>query len=470
MSISIIEIFKATRLTKGGRLMEATRLIQRALGLVGAQKAAVGDASPQSGSAPHATPHPTPRSAAGAPDGAQDVSDVPFRETLKQPPANQPTFGAPVDSPVDSPVDTPVDLPVMPRPEPMLKENTDAPTPADAPAVEAPAAEPTPRPAPAPKPRAASFAELSFRSGDTPYAYRLYVPGFDGAEAAVTDAASPALLPLVVLLHGCKQDAADFALGTGMNALAESEKYLVLYPEQSSTANSMRCWNWFDAAHQSRDSGEPKMIAALIRQVITTHGADPSRIYIAGLSAGGAMAAIMAGLYPELFAAVGVHSGLPPGAATDVISAFSAMRRGARKSRPRAGSADAANDASADENDAFVMPTIVFHGSADKTVNPDNGEQITQAALAAIKGAGVTLKKVEQIEDSPGSTSGRRDTTRTIYRAADGKPFVEHWAIGSGPHAWSGGDAAGSFTDPHGPSASQAMVEFFLQHRRAEGG
>ena len=451
--MSISEIFKATQLTKGGRLMEATRVIQQALGLVGAQKAAVAEAAPQS-----ATPPTAPRNPVSASGGEQDVSDVPFRETLKKPPANEPTFGAPTEAPTTAPV--------TPPPAPVMKENTDAPPAADAPAVEAPAApaaEPTPRSAPAPKPRAASFAELSFRSGDMPYAYRLYVPGFDGTEAADTDAGSPALLPLVVLLHGCKQDAADFALGTGMNALAEAEKYLVLYPEQSSTANSMRCWNWFDAAHQSRDSGEPKMIAALIRKVIKTHGADPSRVYIAGLSAGGAMAAIMAGLYPELFAAVGVHSGLPPGAATDVISAFSAMRRGARKGRATAGSA---NDANASDDDAFVMPTIVFHGSADKTVNPDNGEQVTQAALAAIEGAGITLKKVEQSEDSPGASSGRRDTTRTIYRAADGKPFVEHWSIGSGPHAWSGGDAAGSFTDPHGPSASQAMVAFFLQHRR----
>ena len=207
------------------------------------------------------------------------------------------------------------------------------------------------------------------------------------------------------------------------------------------------------------------LFRSLIRQVIKTHGADPSRVYIAGLSAGGAMAAIMAGLYPEMFAAVGVHSGLPPGAATDVISAFSAMRRGASKGKA---AGDSANDEN-DENDAFVMPTIVFHGSADKTVNPDNGEQITEAALAALSSAGLKLKKVEQIEDSPGTSSGRRDTKRTIYRAADGKPFVEHWAIGSGPHAWSGGDAAGSFTDPHGPSASQAMADFFLQHRRAQG-
>ena len=455
--MSISEIFKATQLTKGGRLMEATRVIQRALGLVGAQKAPVAEAPPRPASAS--------RSAAGAPGGEKSVSDVPFRETLKQPPANEPAFRAPMDAP-----DT---APFTPQPAPVMKENTGAPTPSDTAAVDtpaAPAARLAPQPALAPKPRAASFAEFSFRSGDTPYAYRLYVPGFDGTDAAVTDAASPALLPLVVLLHGCKQDAADFALGTGMNELAEAEKCLVLYPEQSSNANSMRCWNWFDAAHQSRDSGEPKMIAALIRKVIKTHGADPSRVYIAGLSAGGAMAAIMAGLYPELFAAVGVHSGLPPGAATDVISAFSAMRRGAKRGKAAAGSANAANDANADENDAFVMPTIVFHGSADKTVNPDNGEQITQAALAAIKGAGMTLKKVEQSEDSPGAPSGRRDTTRTIYRAADGKPYIEHWAIGSGPHAWSGGDAAGSFTDPHGPSASQAMVEFFLQHRRVEGG
>jgi poly(hydroxyalkanoate) depolymerase family esterase len=450
VSISISEIFKATQLTKGGRLMEATRMIQRALGLASRQKAPVGEASPHSASAPHSTPHSAPRRAAGAPEGDQAVSDVPFRETLKQP-ANESPFRAPVQDRAAQ------------QPAPVMREKADAPAEVDAPLVQEPTA-PTARPAPASKPRPASFAELSFRSGDTPYAYRLYVPGSDGLDAtAHAAAAEPALMPLVVLLHGCKQNATDFALGTGMNELAEAGKYLVLYPEQSSSANSMRCWNWFDAAHQSRGSGEPKMIAALIAKVIKTHGADPSRVYIAGLSAGGAMAAIMAGLYPELFAAVGVHSGLPPGAANDVISAFSAMRRGASKTRA---AGDGANDANADENDAFVMPTIVFHGSADKTVNPDNGEQITDAALAALGGAGIRLKKVEQSEDSPGTPSGRRDTTRTIYRAADGKSFVEHWAIGSGPHAWSGGDAAGSFTDPHGPSASQAMVEFFLQHRR----
>jgi poly(hydroxyalkanoate) depolymerase family esterase len=445
--MSISEIFKATQLTKGGRLMEATRMIQNALGLARAAHAPADRApSPPAGAR---------RDWAGAPAADQRVSDVPFRETLKQPPANEPAFRAP------------------PAPAaPVSKQTADAPVQAKGPAVDAdaPAVDtPAPKPAPAAKPRPASFAEMRFRSGDTSHAYRLYIPSYepsavpdsDEARAAVNAAPDqPALLPLVVLLHGCKQNATDFAVGTGMNELAEAEKYLVLYPEQSSSANSMRCWNWFDAAHQSKGSGEPKMLAALIRQVIKTQGADPSRVYIAGLSAGGAMAAIMAGLYPEMFAAVGVHSGLPPGAAKDVVSAFAAMRSGAKKGAT--GGASAAND----EGDAYVMPTIVFHGSADTTVNPDNGDQITEAALAALRSAGIRVKRAEQSEDSPGTINGRRDTTRTIYSTADGKPYVEHWAIGSGPHAWSGGDAAGSYTDPHGPSASQAMVEFFLHHRR----
>jgi poly(hydroxyalkanoate) depolymerase family esterase len=416
VSISITELFKATGLTKRGHMMEATRVIQNALGLAKATPAPVKKAAPTSGTVP-----------TWAPGIDTSVSDVPFRETLKKPPANEPAFRAPH----------------------ALKD--------DAPAVEAPAARPAPA-APTAKPRPASFTELSFRSGNTSHAYRLYTPSNAPAADSARDQSN--LLPLVVLLHGCKQDAADFALGTGMNELAETEKCLVLYPEQSSSANSMRCWNWFEATHQARDSGEPKMLAALIHKVIKTHGADPSRVYIAGLSAGGAMAAIMAGLFPEMFAAVGVHSGLPPGAANNVISAFSAMRSGA--SKPKSSGGAAAND----DSDGIVMPTIVFHGSADQTVNPDNGDQITEAALAALKSAGLQLKRVEQSEDSPGTSSGRRDTTRTIYSTADGKSFAEHWAIGSGPHAWSGGDAAGSYTDPHGPSASQAMVEFFLQHRR----
>lgn len=308
--------------------------------------------------------------------------------------------------------------------------------------VEAPAIAP-----PAKRSRPASFTEHVFEFADASYDYRLFVPG----SAAISSAAPP--LPLIVLLHGCKQDAADFAQGTAMNELAEQHQCLVLYAEQLSEANRMRCWNWFDTAHQTRDAGEPAMIAALTRSIVNSHHADPARVYIAGLSAGGAMAAVVAALYPEMFAAVGVHSGLPPGAATGVMSALSAMRRGARKT-------DADNG-----HDAF-MPTIVFHGSADKTVHPDNGELVTDAALAAFDASGVALERTQHIEGSPNDTDGSRDATRTIYSAADGKPYVEHWVIETGPHAWSGGNPAGSFTDPEGPDASRAMLDFFLQHHK----
>ncbi|UUZ65439.1 PHB depolymerase family esterase [Polaromonas sp. P1-6] len=310
--------------------------------------------------------------------------------------------------------------------------------------VEAPAIAP-----PAKRPRPASFTEHVFEFADASYDYRLFVPS--SASAAISSAAPP--LPLIVLLHGCKQDAADFAQGTAMNELAEQHQCLVLYAEQLSEANRMRCWNWFDTAHQMRDAGEPAMIAALTRSIVNSHHADPARVYIAGLSAGGAMAAVVAALYPEMFAAVGVHSGLPPGAATGVMSALSAMRRGARKT-------DAGNG-----HDAF-MPTIVFHGGADKTVHPDNGELVTDAALAAFDASGVALEKTQHIEGSPNETDGSRDATRTIYSAADGKPYVEHWVIETGPHAWSGGNPAGSFTDPEGPDASRAMLDFFLQHHK----
>lgn len=335
---------------------------------------------------------------------------------------------------------------------PPLVEPVAAPTPTSAPTPASALKQATPveapvQPQPALPARPGSFAEEAFQFGDDAYAYRIYLPG-----AADTEALAASRLPLVVLLHGCKQDAADFALGTAMNALAEQKQCIVLYPEQSSRANPMRCWNWFEPAHQDKGAGEPAMIAALTRQVLKRHNADPARVYIAGLSAGGAMAALVAGLYPELYAALGVHSGVPTGAAGDVISAFGAMRRGARRSALAAEKGGA-------------IPTIVFHGSADKTVHPDNGDQIADAALAALGASGLALEKSQRTEESRADPDSRR-SLRTVYSAADGKSWVEHWAVESGPHAWSGGNAAGSFTDPQGPGASLAMLEFFLQHRQ----
>ena len=369
MPISMSEVLKATQLTRLGRVLDATQLIRRTLGL--------------------------------------------DRQGYRQAP----------------PQTIPASNPIGPHPEFALLE---------APRLEAP-------PAPTMPARPASFTECGFIFDNRRYAYRLYIPG-------VGDSVAVSPLPLLVMLHGCKQDAADFAQGTAMNEMAEQKKCIVIYPEQLTKSNGMRCWNWFDTAHQARGTGEPGMIAALTREVLTSHHADPARVYIAGLSAGGAMAAVVAGLYPELFAAVGVHSGLPSGAANDVMSAFSAMRRGATK--PPAGR----------ENEA-AMPTIVFHGSADQTVHPDNGDEVVDVALKTLAASGAALKKIQTVEGIAGEPDSRM-THRTIYRATDGKSHVEHWEVGSGPHAWSGGHATGSYTDPQGPSASAAMLEFFLQHRR----
>lgn len=291
--------------------------------------------------------------------------------------------------------------------------------------------------------RRSSFSERAFTFNGERYPYRLYIP----ALPAGSDAAAQATMPLVVLLHGCKQDAQEFARGTAMNALAEEHGCMVLYPEQISKSNAQRCWNWFEPGHQQLDEGEPGMIAALTQQVLAHdyngQRADPTRVYIAGLSAGGAMAAVVAGLYPHIFAAVGVHSGLPSGAAQDLMSAFGAMRRGAK------GLATP------------PMPTIVFHGSGDKTVHPDNGDHISDAALAALKASGLPLVKSRS---KVGTDTQETSTEKTVYRVADGPSYVEHWRIDAGPHAWSGGDSAGSYTDPDGPSASAAMLSFFLQH------
>ena len=251
----------------------------------------------------------------------------------------------------------------------------------------------------------------------------------------------------MVLLHGCKQNALDFAKGTGMNALADQQQVVVLYPEQLPKANSGGCWNWFEPNHQTRN-GEPGMIAALTRKIMAgSHGdvqIDPDRIYIAGLSAGGAMSAVVAELYPDIFAAVGVHSGLPAGAAQSMIGAFGAMRRGGPVQTDTA------------------MPTIVFHGSADTTVHPDNGTHTSDAARTALASNGLELVKTEQTM----RTQGLRPAQRVSYLDNSGKPYVEHWTVGDAGHAWSGGSAAGSYTDPHGPSASRAMLAFFLQHEK----
>ena len=289
-----------------------------------------------------------------------------------------------------------------------------------------------------------AFTEEEFVSGGERYLYRLYVPA---------DSPLGHPMPVMVMLHGCKQDSADFARGTGMNTLADEHKFMVLYPEQRQKSNAMRCWNWFEPAHQQRGRGEPAMIAALVAHVLAAHQGDASRVYVAGLSAGGAMAALVGQLYPDVFAAVGVHSGLAPGSAANMPGAFSAMRKG-RKGKAATPAPGAASP-----------PTIVFHGTADTTVHPGNADHVLDAALAGLRASGMALNEVQ--DTGTDATSGSRDARRRAWVTPDGTPVLEHWAVATGPHAWSGGSAAGSFTDPQGPSASQAMVAFFLRHRRA---
>jgi poly(hydroxyalkanoate) depolymerase family esterase len=292
---------------------------------------------------------------------------------------------------------------------------------------------PIPNRAPPPLPEGARFEERTFANEAGSRAYKLYIPsGYTGQP-----------VPLVVMLHGCTQSPDDFAAGTQMNELAEEQKFLVAYPAQAQSANVSKCWNWFNAADQQRDRGEPSLIAGITRQIMGDLSVEPGRVYVAGLSAGGAAAAIMGSAYPDLFAAVGVHSGLACGAARDMPSAFAAMRQGGA---PQKGGAKQ------------PVPTIVFHGDRDTTVNPVNGDQV----IAQSK-AGSDLHSMVSRGQAPGGIS----YTRTVACDDGGHPMVEHWILHGAGHAWSGGSPSGSYTEPKGPDASREMMRFFLEHPKA---
>ena len=282
-------------------------------------------------------------------------------------------------------------------------------------------------------PARGEFLQRSCASAAGTLAYKLYVPSGYNADA---------LHPLVVMLHGCTQSPDDFAAGTRMNALADQHGLLVAYPAQSANANGSKCWNWFRPQDQGRGKGEPALIAGMTTRIAAEYRVDAARVYVAGLSAGAAMAVVLGRTYPDVFAAVGAHSGLPYRAASDVGSAFAAMKGGAAR-------ATAAADT--------LVPTIVFHGDRDHTVSVANGEAI----IAQVGSTDAVLAKSSHAK---GTARGGRDFTRTDYRDASGRIVIEDWRVHGGGHAWMGGSADGTYTDPQGPDASVEMLRFFLQH------
>jgi poly(hydroxyalkanoate) depolymerase family esterase len=273
------------------------------------------------------------------------------------------------------------------------------------------------------------FRARSFSNAAGSSRYKLYVP----ADHAGRN------LALVMMLHGCTQNPDDFARGTRMNALAEEFGLIVAYPHQPRSANAQGCWNWFDARHQRRGAGEPAVLAGLAEALAGEFGIDRGRVFVAGLSAGGAMADVLASTYPEVFAAAGIHSGLAHGAASDVVSAFAAMKGSAKAASP---------------SRETSCRTIIFHGASDATVHPVNGETLFDRA----RSGGATAQEL-----TTETMIGGRRVTRTLLAPEAGPAICEYWVVQGGGHAWSGGDRAGSYTDASGPDASREMIRFFLE-------
>ncbi|MDQ4627075.1 extracellular catalytic domain type 1 short-chain-length polyhydroxyalkanoate depolymerase [Janthinobacterium lividum] len=286
---------------------------------------------------------------------------------------------------------------------------------------------------PAEVPAGAQFIDGVYRNHAGTRSYKLYIPSSYHGQA----------MPLIVMLHGCTQNPDDFAAGTQMNALAEEKECFVVYPAQTQGANSSRCWNWFNAIDQQRDQGEPSLIAGIARQVIDDYPVNEREVFVAGLSAGGAMAVIVGTLYPDLFAAVGVHSGLPFASAQDLPSALAAMKGGAMPNAQR-------------KAPAGGVPIIVFHGDRDTTVNPRNGDELIAQGVRSQAGG-----KTAKAASIDGSVPNGHRYTRTTHSQADGSPLGEHWVIHGAGHAWSGGSNNGSYTDGKGPDASREMLRFF---------
>ncbi len=397
---------EATRLTVAGRLTEATAMIQRTLGSlpdsgVSATALRSGEKPSQTVVQPPDVP-PRPRLLTGW-DRRDEAGERRLPKLLHEPPA------AGVRSPHL------LRCPSGVGPLPTSFE----PDPAEA---------------------GGQLVTASYTNAAGTRGYRLYIPSSYTGQ----------VVPLIIMLHGGTQTAVDFAAGTRMNAFGERNTFLVAYPEQPTSANVARCWNWFQDANQQREAGEPSLIAGITQDIMSTYQVDPNRVYVAGFSAGGAMAMVMAETYPDLYAAVGVHSGLAYGAAHDLPSAFAAMKQGTRVPvRPA----------------SRAIPLIVFHGDSDHTVDRVNADCIlAHWGQAARKQQSDAPTSQREVSVERGQAAGGREYTRLNFRAVLDRPSIELWIVHQGGHAWSGGSPAGSYTDPQGPDASAELVRFFDEH------
>lgn len=410
-------LLEAARLTRAGQLLEATAIIQHTLGAA----------------------QPTQPVANGAAGAAEAPIEGDFRVIDADRPASAAAGREPKRRPAPGPTATIFQGTAWPGVDLAAVNGQWC-------RVQGPIATPPSARAPDPLPDGARFITGSYTNAAGTRSYKLYVPsGYHGQP-----------LPLVVMLHGCTQDPDDFAAGTRLNELAEQTPCLVAYPAQTPAANGSKCWNWFKATDQQRDRGEPSIIAGITRQVCDDHAVDARRVYVAGLSAGGAMAVTLALGYPELYAAVGIHSGLPHAVARDLPSALAAMRQSGASplGRPK------------DVFDARPLPAIVFHGDRDITVHPGNGDQVIAQCAPPSSAQRLQTGADPLITVEQGQVPNGHAYTRTIHHQAHGQPIAEHWLIHGAGHAWSGGSCRGSYTDPKGPDASQEMLRFFFAHPR----
>src|SRR5918996_250132 len=423
------DMLEATRLTRAGRLTEATALLQRVL---------------RSGTVPD-TASGTIGDTADAPAGRVSPTIQLTPETIEvtdpQPSSrSEQAFGSGGSRPAGwTPGTVPPHLPAALR---RFLERVDQIHPE--PGMGG-LAKPFPTHPPDLVPDGAQFVAGAYSNQAGSRAYKLYVPSGYRGQA----------VPLVVMLHGCTQSPDDFAAGTRMNLLAEEHTCLIAYPAQAASANASKCWNWFSPRDQQRGQGEPSLIAGITRQIMRDYAVDPQRVYVAGLSAGAAAAAIMGMTYPDLYAAIGVHSGLACGAASDLPSAFAAMQQG--ESAAGRGS-DTASDVGGLRR---LIPTIVFHGDRDSKVHPRNGDWVIEQSRATPM---ADLRTTVQHGWAPGGHAYRR----TLHADGRGQTILEQWVVHGAGHAWSGGGPAGSYTDPRGPDAAREMLRFFLEHRHPQ--